>query len=130
MKETSSQEEAARWRWPAVPCERCFLSLSESQEPGRAEGSVLGTWGHGEGSTAAAAEQGWLRRAKGRMCGREKSLLGPKDGRDIPGQQDRREDFQLLGGNVVKNCAVICFPVPVAGNSLNASVSSKVPGPH
>lgn len=52
MKETSSQEEAARWRWPAVPCERCFPSLSESQEPGRAEGSGLGTRGHGEESTA------------------------------------------------------------------------------
>lgn len=53
---------------------------------------------------------------------------GPVDGpADIPG---RREDFQLLGGNAVKNRAVICFPVLMAGNSLNASVLSKVPGPH
>lgn len=128
MKETSSQEEAARWRWPAGPCERCFPSLSESREPGRAEGSVLGTWGHGD--TAAAAGRGWLRLGKVRMCCREKSLPVPMDGGDIPGQRDRREDFQLLGGNVVKSRAIICFPVLMVGNSLNASVSSKVPGPH
>lgn len=130
MKETSSQEEPARWRWPAVPCERWFPSLSESQEPGRAEGSVPSTRGHGEGSTAAAAEQGWLRLGKVWTCRREKSLPLPMDGRYIPGRRDWREDFQLLGGNVVKNCAVICFPVLMAGNSLNASVLSKVPGPH
>lgn len=107
--------------------------LRARQEPGRAQGSVLGTRGHGEGkererSTAATAEQGWPRLGKVRMCRREKSLPVPMDGRDIPGLAGRI--FSSLGGNVVKNCAVICFPVLTAGNSLNASVLSKVPGPH
>lgn len=49
MKETSSQEEAARWRWPAVPCERSFPSLSASRERAGLRGAcpALGDTGTG-----------------------------------------------------------------------------------
>lgn len=36
MKETSSQEEAARWRGPAVPCERRFRAYLRAGDELRA----------------------------------------------------------------------------------------------
>ena len=57
-------------------------------------------------------------------------LRGWKDGSYNTGWHDWREDFQLLGGNVVKNRTVICFPNPIVGISSNALVFSEVPGPH